>query len=114
MEKLYDIYQDMEWWGFYIIEDENFAEKIKVNLEKEVEECQWTIEEREDLIDRLIDWIWETHNSDKEIMKTDLKYLIMLPDKYIFSSETTNEYVAKSDNEKQFNELCYDFITYKK
>ena len=43
-------------------------------------------------------------------MKEDLKHLVKLDDEYIFSSTTTNEYIAKSDNITDFNNICHDFI----
>jgi hypothetical protein len=108
----YYIHQDMETGEFYIIVDQNYMEKIIIDNDKYTEECRWVIEDKEDLVDRLITRISES-NKDREIMKTDLKYLMKLEDMYIFSSTDTNEYIAKSDNEKRFSELCQDFITYK-
>ena len=102
----------------YCITDERSWINHKIDNDIETEECQWIIENREDLVDELIDWISDiSSNTDrnlmKNLMKKDLKYLINLDDDYIFSSTTTNEYVAKSDNEKVFNDLCNDFIIYK-
>ncbi|KKK76300.1 hypothetical protein LCGC14_2865010, partial [marine sediment metagenome] len=64
---------------------------------------------REDLIDNLIDWISEA-TTDKEIMKSDLKYLMGLKDEYIFSSISTNDYISKSDDEETFNEICKEIL----
>lgn len=66
---------------------------------------------REDLIDDLINWASETKSdNDKQLMKDDIKYLMSLDDTYIFSSINTNEYIAKSDDEKTFNEICEEII----
>ena len=98
----------------YYITDEELWINHKIDNDIETEECEWVIEDREEFIDNLIDRISKTKsNSDKELMKVDLKYLMKLDDDYIFSSTTTNEYVAKSDNETDFNNLCKDFIYYK-
>ncbi len=69
--------------------------------------------EREDQIDHLIDWISECgadKEKDKNLMKEDLKYLIKLTDEYVFSSISTNEFIAKSDNEERFNLICKDIL----
>ena len=55
----------------------------------------------EDEVDNLIMWISETTN-DKQIMKDDLFYLMGIDDVYVFSSTSTNEYIAYSDNEDAY------------
>ena len=75
------------------------------------DDFDYRIENRVDLIDNLIDWISEATQC-KEIMKDDLKYLMGLEDEYIFSSISTNEYIAKSDNLDYFNNLCADMIKF--
>ena len=73
------------------------------------EMSEYDLREREDQIDHLIEWISECgidRESDKGLMKEDLKYLMKLSDEYIFSSISTNEYIAKSDNEEEFNDIC--------
>jgi len=99
--------------SFFIIDENN--NQIEIDNDLEIDECEWRIEDRENLIDILIWRIWETRmESDKYLMKEDLKYLIKLNDQYIFSSITTNMYIAKSDNETEFNNICKDFIFYLK
>jgi hypothetical protein len=71
--------------------------------------CDYRLLDREDLINDLIDWISEA-TTDKDNMKYDLKYLMSLPDDYVFSSISTNEYIAKSDNEERFNEICEEIL----
>ena len=66
--------------------------------------------EREDLINDLIDWISEAKGSDKCLMKEDLEYLLALKDEYVFSSINTNEYIAKSVDEKEFNKICEEIL----
>lgn len=71
----------------------------------------YVIKEREEIIDNLIGWISEiTSESDKTLMKDDLKYLMSLKDEFIFSSISTNDYVAKSDNEPEFDEICEQLL----
>ena len=89
----------------YQINDIIINEKI---FNKEL--FDWTIRERKKFIDTLIDWISEAKGNDKQLMIEDLKYLINLTDEYIFSSILTNEYIAKSDNEEEFNKLCFDLL----
>jgi len=83
---------------------------IKINNKIFGEELiEYKIEFREELINLLIGWISE-ENNNKEAMKEDLKYLINLKDNFILSSICINEYVAKSDNEEKFNEICEDIL----
>ena len=65
------------------------------------EKLGYRIEYKEDIIENLIGWIAEG-NLMKEEMKDDLKYLISLEDEYVFSSCSTNEYIAVSDNSDSF------------
>lgn len=86
-----------------VISDEIFQE----------EKHEYTAIEREDQIDHLIDWIGECgqdRQSDKELMKEDLKYLIGLEDDYLFSSISTNDFIAKSDDEENFNRICKELL----
>lgn len=74
------------------------------------EKVDYILREREVLIDDLYIWIGEATGSDKRndlyMMKEDLKYLESLEDEFVFSSISTNEYIAKSDNLKEFNLIC--------
>jgi RIO-like serine/threonine protein kinase len=95
--------------------DEDYNEKIneiKINPEiRHKELFDYNVCLKKDVIDNLIDWISETKSpSDKELMKADLFYLINLKDDIIFSSILTNEYIAESDNEERFNELCSELL----
>ena len=89
----------------YQISDIEIADEI---FDRELFDYQ--IRNREDLIDDLIDWITEARESDKYLMKEDLKYLMSLTDEYVFSNILTNEYIAKSDNEEEFNKICFDLL----
>jgi hypothetical protein len=88
------------------IEDKLFDEE-KVN---------YRLIEREEFIDDLIGWIGEIgyFNKDRErdkfLMKQDLKYLMSLDDKFIFSNISTNEYIAQSDDEENFAEICKEIL----
>jgi len=54
----------------------------------------YSVLDREDFIEDLIKWIAETKNdNDKFLMKEDLKMLLSWNCKYIYSSESTNEYI---------------------
>lgn len=75
------------------------------------EKCDYVLKDRDDLVDDLIMWIAESHNSDKAIMLQDLKYILKLSDKYVFSSILTNEYIAYSDNQERFDEICRELLT---
>jgi hypothetical protein len=67
--------------------------------------------EREQQINDLITWIAETKSdSDKYIMKEDLLHLMKLNDEFIFSSISTNEFIAKSDNKRIFNKICKELL----
>ena len=86
----------------------NLINDIKIDDEIFNEELfDYRIEDRDNLIDNLIDWISEANN-DKEMMKEDLKMLMNLSDDYIFSSNRTNEYISKEDG--NFNETCKDLL----
>lgn len=65
--------------------------------------------EREEIINDLITWISEGNNQ-AHLMKEDLKYLMTLNDDIILSSILTNEYIAKSDQPEEFNELCSEIL----
>lgn len=65
--------------------------------------------EREEIINDLITWISEGNNQ-AHLMKEDLKYLMTLSDDIILSSILINEYIAKSDQPKEFNELCSEIL----
>ncbi len=71
------------------------------------EDKEYTKINREDFIDELIRWISEANSpllnitkseNDIVLMKKDLQYLMSLPDEEILSSNSTNNYIAISDN----------------
>lgn len=72
------------------------------------EKVDYTIIDREDFIDTLINWISEASGNDKELMKDDLKMLIRIDDKYILSSISTNDYLY--GNSEEFNEVCEEIL----
>jgi hypothetical protein len=84
---------------------------IPKNFDFEDAELGYRIEERKEIIDNLISWIAEANDrpSDKQIMKDDLEYLMGLEDDYVFSSYTTNEYIACSDNKERFIQIAEEF-----
>ena len=74
----------------------------------------YRVVEREQQIDDLFIWIGEAISSsrtnDVALMKEDLKYLNGLDDENVFSSISTNEFIAKSDNEEEFNKICDEIL----
>jgi len=71
------------------------------------EEVDHQIVDREDAINDLYSYISETRScSDRELMISDLDFLKSIKDEYVFSSMSTNNFIAYSVNETQFNELC--------
>lgn len=54
----------------------------------------YLIIKREQMIDDLIRWMSETKSAnDRELMKEDLKMLLSWTCEYIYSSESTNDYL---------------------
>jgi hypothetical protein len=75
------------------------------------EEISYKVVEREQQIEDLIMWISESKSeSDKYLMKEDLKMLMGLNDELIFSSIQTNEFIVKSQDRKEFNNLCKEIL----
>ena len=101
----------------YILKiDENGVYINKILIDEKIfreELYNYSVIEREDQIDHLIDWISEANRYYKEPMKEDLKYLIGLSDEYLFSSISTNDYIAKSDDLENFNIICKELIELK-
>ena len=88
-----------------------------INLEESIfnkQEYEYDIANRDALIDNLINWIAETKGSDRYLMKVDLAYLLQIKDEYIFSSISTNKYIAKNDNLIAFNKICIELLRYNK
>ena len=69
---------------------------------------EYYIMNRLDFIDTLIDWISEAKGSDKVLMKEDLKMLINREDDFLFSSNSTNDYIGEGDHE--FDEICEEIL----
>lgn len=74
----------------------------------EQEKVDFKIVDRESFIDDLINWISECKNSDKELMKSDLKDLIKIDDEFILSSIDTNYYLH--GNSEEFNNKCEEIL----
>jgi len=79
------------------------------------EKCGYCVVYREDQIKDLYMWISEAINDEKrsndaDLMKEDLHYLESLKDDWVFSSVFTNEFIAKSDDLKGFNEICEEIL----
>jgi hypothetical protein len=68
----------------------------------------YRIEDRESIIDNLIMWISECTNSDKQLMKDDLKLLINIDDEFVLSSISTNDYLY--GNSETFNTKCVEIL----
>lgn len=74
----------------------------------EQEKTDFEIVDRESFINDLINWISECKNSDKELMKSDLKDLIKIDDEFILSSINTNYYLHS--NSEEFNNKCEEIL----
>ena len=82
---------------------------VKLNEKIRQEDLhEYSIVHRESFIDELTRWITEARSSDKALMQEDLKMLMDVEDEYIFSSNSTNSYITKSDSE--FDETCKQLI----
>jgi len=78
------------------------------------EKVDWTLREREEQIDSLIDMIGGCgmdidRQNDKILMKDDLKMLIGWDCKYLFSSVSTNDYVTH-EHRGLWNTICEDIL----
>lgn len=72
---------------------------------------EWTIIHRESFIDELYRWIAEAlqgNRSDAQLMKDDQQMLMKKTDEYIFSSNSTNDYVCSDDD--RFNKICKELL----
>ena len=71
----------------------------------------YSVTDVETQIDNLINWISEAKDSDKNLMKEDLKYLMSFSNYCVlFSSISTNEYILIGDNKKRYDELCEELL----
>jgi len=68
---------------------------------------EFYIVDRESLMEDLMRWIGESTQS-KELMKQDLEMLMKLDDEYIFSSNSTNDYIDKNDS--RFDDTCKELL----
>ncbi len=93
-----------------------FIDDVEINEEVYQKELsEYWIVDREDQIEQLKIWIREAiQNRDRRgdlyLMEEDLDYLKDLNDELIFSSYSTNDYIAKSDNPERWNEICEDIL----
>ena len=84
------------------------GEKVGVpdDFDFEKAEIGYRIESREEIIENLYSWIAEANGRpDQQSMKDDLQYLLSIEDEYVFSSYSTNEYIAVSDDRNNFNTI---------
>lgn len=97
----------------------NITEKGDVEIngtkieESALEKSGYTVREKEQQEDDLMMWISECkqdRQSDKWLMKEDLKMLMGKKDDYIFSSMSTNDFILKSSDKKGFDELCKEIL----
>ena len=107
--KLHKQYCIVDHVEYYIIDLETQTNH-KINMD-DLGSFEYCIRDRSDLIDDLIWYIAESKNIfDKTEMKKDLKMLMNLEDDYIFSSNNTNEYIARTNNKEVFNAICKDIL----
>jgi hypothetical protein len=79
----------------------------------EEEKIEYCLIEKDVKVDDLISWIPECgpdRENDAQLMKQDLTYLMRLDDTVIFSSISTNNYVAQSDDPDGFRGICKDLL----
>jgi len=75
------------------------------------EKVDYKVVERQQQIDDLCMWISESKSyNDKYAMKEDLKFLMGINDTFIFSSISTNDFIAESDDEEEFNKICKEIL----
>jgi len=75
------------------------------------EKCGYVVEERDETINNLINWISEnSSNHERELMKDDLKYLMSCTDKYLFSDVSTNSYILEETDICVFDNICEDIL----
>lgn len=98
--------------AYTLIEKDNeyYVNNILIDRDTE-EEVGWEIRHLGDFIDNLIGWISEA-TKDKELMKSDLKYLMKIEeeDTYILSSTVTNSYVSLSKDPNNYNRIMGELI----
>ena len=70
----------------------------------------YKLEDRSELIEMIEDFAREATGNDLELMKDDIEYLNGLNDGLVFSSISTNEYVAFSDDAYNFNAICKEIL----
>lgn len=74
----------------------------------------WTWRDRIELIKDIMEWHCEARNAgqkkDEFLMFDDIKYLMSLEDNHVFSSQLTNDYIAYSDDEVKFHEICEEIL----
>jgi hypothetical protein len=88
---------------------ENSINGVKLNDKIRSEELhEFYIVDREDYIESIIGWIPNATDSDKFLMKSDLKMLMSWEDEYILNSNSTNSYLHPGD--KQFDEACEEIL----
>jgi len=103
-------------YNLEIRENGVYINKILINekiFQKEM--VNYSPREREEQIKDLYMWIGEAINDEKRssdvyMMKEDLRYLESLENEFIFSSISTNEFICKSDNLEEFNEICKEIL----
>lgn len=84
---------------------ENAINGIKLN--EKIRDYEFSIIDREDFIDELINLISEA-TTDRQLMKEDLKELMNWDDLYILSSNSTNSYLGKHSAE--FEQTCKELL----
>ena len=96
-------------FGIYVLSENSInGIKIKEKINREGL-FEYRIIHRESFIEELMRWIPEVRSeSDKYLMKEDLKTLMKVPDEYILSSINTNSYLYQGCDE--FNETCKELL----
>lgn len=98
---------------YYLISDtQNDIEyKIQNELIDSGKITTYTFEVRDQRIEDIEDWIGEsTSEACKSLMREDLEYLRESSQEIVFGYSTTNGYVAKDVDMKEFNKICQEII----
>ncbi|WP_418181276.1 hypothetical protein ACNSOL_12270 (plasmid) [Aliarcobacter lanthieri] len=107
---IYDISIDD---NFYVIEDT--LNNVEYKIHRDLVDCGkvagYIIEDRDQRIEDLEDWIGESKSeSDKYLMREDLEYLRESKEGYVFSYYGTNGFIAKDVDIEEFNKICLEII----
>ena len=96
------------------IEDNNDVFINNTKIKEEIFDKQmyeYNVRPTEEEIDNLISWIGETTSeNDKVLMKEDLKFLMSVEEKFVFTSISTNHFVTESSDTTTYDLICKEIL----